>query len=138
MRISISTTIEAPLDRVWAAWTTPEDIVRWNFASAEWCCPRAQIDLSPGGRFSYRMEAKDGSIGFDFEGTFVEIAPRSGIEFKLSDDRRVWVNFSETCGNTVVLEETFESEDAMSGEQQRQGWLAILQNFKRHVEGSGT
>ena len=138
MRISISTTIEAALDRVWAAWTTPEDIVQWNFASAEWCCPSAEIDLSPGGRFSYRMEAKDGSMGFDFEGTFSEIEQGSSIKFELDDKRQVGISFSQNGTNSVIVEETFEAENEMSVEQQRQGWQSILDNFKRHVEASGT
>lgn len=134
MQISISTTIEAPIKRVWDAWTTPDDITQWNFASPDWCCPKAQLELSPGGEFAYRMEARDGSIGFDFAGTFVEVDPMRLIKFRLGDDRTVLVSFTELGNNTVIVEETFEAEDQFSAEQQRQGWQAILENFKAHVE----
>ena len=134
MRIAVSTRVEAPIERVWAAWTTPEDIVQWNFASPEWCCPRAELALSPGGTFSYRMEAKDGSAGFDFEGTFVEVDPMKTITFKLSDDRVVTVSFSGRDDDAVVVEETFEAEDELSAERQRQGWQAILETFRTYVE----
>ncbi|MCW8128579.1 SRPBCC family protein [Microbulbifer halophilus] len=133
MKISIDTEIEAPLDRVWDAWVTPEDITKWNFAVADWCCPRAEINLEEGGHFSYRMEAKDGSVGFDFEGKFTKVSPRKSIHFKLEDDREVKVEFMET-ENGVRVTETFEAEDENSAEQQRQGWLSILDNFKKHVE----
>jgi uncharacterized protein YndB with AHSA1/START domain len=138
MQISLSTNIKAQIERVWAAWTTPEDITQWNFASSEWCCPRAELDLSPGGAFVYRMEAKDGSMGFDFEGTFTEVEPMKLIKFKLGDDREVSVSFSKSDGGTVIVEETFEAEDEHSAEQQRQGWQAILENFRVHAEASDT
>ena len=138
MEITISTSINAPIERVWAAWTTPEDISQWNFASDEWCCPKAEIDCAPGGRFSFRMEAKDGSMGFDFEGAFTEVDPMKTIRFKLGDEREVTVSFSELNPGHVLVEETFEAEDEHSGEQQRQGWQAILDNFRGHVEMSGT
>lgn len=115
------------------AWITPKDIMQWNAASEEWHCPDAQIDLSEGGRFSYRMEAKDGSMGFDFEGTFTVVQPKDRIEFTLGDDRRVEVSFTAT-GEGVRVVETFEVEDEHTAEQQRQGWLSILNNFKKHVE----
>ncbi len=136
MEISIETMVDAPLERVWAAWITPEDITQWNFASEEWCCPRAEIDLQAGGKFSYRMEAKDGSMGFDFEGTFTAITPRESIEYALGDDRKVRITFTQT-GSGVRVVETFEAEDAFSAEQQRQGWQSILNNFKKHVESGG-
>lgn len=135
MQISVATGIHAALDRVWAAWTTPENITRWNFASADWCCPSAELDLTPGGRFVYRMEAKDGSFGFDFDGTFTIIEPMTRIEFRLADDRKVSVVFSEAEPGEVLVEEVFEADDEFSAEQQQQGWQAILDNFKAHVEG---
>lgn len=138
MQITISTTVNAPIERVWAAWTTPAEITRWNFASTDWHCPAAALDLSPGGTFSYRMEAKDGSMGFDFEGTFTEVEPMKLIRFRLGDERAVTVSFSESKGGNVIVEETFEADDEHSGEQQRQGWQAILENFRVHVEASGT
>lgn len=136
MRISVSTTVTAPIERVWEAWTTPDDITQWNFASAEWCCPKATLDLSPGGSFSYRMEARDGSMGFDFEGVFTAVEAMKAIRFELGDGRAVSVSFTESGGGAVVVEESFEAEDAHSGEQQRQGWQAILENFRVHVEAT--
>lgn len=138
MQISISTTVRAPIERVWSAWTTPDDIKKWNFASMEWFCPRADLDLSPGGSFSYRMETKDGSMGFDFEGAFIEIEAKKLIRFRLGDDREVSVSFSELEDGTVFIEEVFEAEDEFSGEQQREGWQAILENFRKHVEATGS
>lgn len=133
MKITVSTIVDAPMQRVWQAWTTPAHIVRWNFASADWQCPAAEIDLVEGGRFSYRMEARDGSMGFDFEGEFIEIVPQQLIEYRLGDGRVVRVEFSES-DDGATLTETFEAEDELSGEHQKQGWQAILDNFKRHVE----
>lgn len=133
MDITIKTVVEAPVEEVWAAWTQPDHIVRWNFASDDWQCPRAELDLSEGGRFNYRMEAKDGSMGFDLEGTFASIEPTKHIHYVLDDDRRVSVNFLESEGKTTVSE-TFEAEEENSVELQQQGWQAILDNFKAHVE----
>lgn len=133
MRISIETEVRAPLTRVWDAWVTPEDITRWNFAVDDWWCPKAEIELEAGGHFRYRMEAKDESAGFDFEGEFTRITPYERIQFKLEDDRRVEVEFIET-GDGVRVVESFEAEDEHSAEQQRQGWLNILHNFRKHVE----
>jgi uncharacterized protein YndB with AHSA1/START domain len=134
MEITIESTVNASMDRVWAAWTSPEEITQWNFASDDWKCPSAQIDLKVGGRFNYRMEAKDGSMGFDFEGEFTGIAPKKSIEYSLGDDRNVTVSFLQVEEGTRVVE-TFEAEDEMSAEQQKQGWQSILNNFKKHVEG---
>lgn len=134
MKISIETKVKAPLPTVWDSWVTPEDITSWNFAIDEWICPKAEINLSVGGKFSYRMEAKDGSMGFDFEGTFTEIIPHKSIQFELEDSRAVTVEFLETAEGVKVIE-TFDAEDENSAEQQRQGWQSILNNFKRHVEG---
>lgn len=136
MKIAIETQVNAALDKVWSAWTTPSDITAWNFAMEQWCCPRADINLTPGGRFNYRMEARDGSMGFDFEGEFTEIQPQALIRFKLGDDRVVSVEFIDT-GNGIRVVETFDAEDENAAEQQRQGWLAILNNFKQHVESQG-
>lgn len=133
MKISIETLVKAPLSRVWDAWVTPDDITRWNFAIDSWCCPAAEIDLRVGGNFSYRMEARDGSAGFDFTGTFTAIQPGQLIRFSLGDNREVSVKFSESQDGVRVVE-TFDAEDENSAEQQRQGWQAILNNFKKHVE----
>lgn len=136
MEISIETTVNAPLDQVWSAWTTPDDIKKWNYASDDWHCPSAGIDLRVDGTFSYRMEAKDGSIGFDFEGTFTSINTSESIEYALGDNRQVIITFSET-GQGIRIVETFEAEDELAAEQQRQGWQSILSNFKKHVETAG-
>ena len=133
MEISIETTIKATIEQVWSAWTTPDDITKWNFASEEWCCPDAMLDLTGGGKFKYRMQAKDGSMGFDFEGTFTSINENEGIEFALDDDRKVRISFLET-GQGIRVTETFEAENKHSAEQQKQGWQSILDNFKKHVE----
>lgn len=133
MRLSIETEVEASPATVWVAWVTPEDITSWNFALDEWCCPKAEINLEVGGKFNYRMEAKDGSIGFDFEGTFTKVTPNESIHFELDDKRVVMVDFMETA-NGVRVVETFEAEDENLAEQQRQGWQSILNNFKKHVQ----
>jgi len=133
MKISIETEVEASPAAVWDAWITPKDITSWNFAIDEWCCPKAEIHLRVGGNFNYRMEATDGSMGFNFGGEFTDITPHKAIHFRLEDDREVKVEFIET-ENGVKIVETFEAEDENSAEQQKQGWLSILNNFKKHVE----
>jgi uncharacterized protein YndB with AHSA1/START domain len=133
MKITIETTVAAPIDEVWRAWTTPEDIECWNSASEDWHCPSAEIDLRPGGHFSYRMEAKDRSMGFDFTGTFVRVVPNEVIEYSLSDERSVVVEFLAR-DHEVAVQETFEAESSHAAEQQRQGWQAILDRFAKHVE----
>lgn len=133
MKITIETKVNAPIRMVWEAWTTPDNITKWNFASPEWCCPKAEIDLKPGGKFSYRMEAKDGSMGFDFSGEFTAVEEFSLIKFRMDDNREVEVRFTENA-EAVNVTETFEAEDENSAEQQKQGWHSILNNFKAHVE----
>ncbi|WP_105213131.1 MULTISPECIES: SRPBCC family protein [unclassified Pseudoalteromonas] len=134
MKISIETQVKAPLASVWEAWVTPQDITSWNFSIDDWCCPRAEIDLQVGGKFNYRMEAKDGSIGFDFEGCFTKVEVQDSIHFELEDNRLVTVSFIEVSDGVRVVE-TFDAEDENSAEQQKQGWQSILNNFKKHVEG---
>ena len=133
MKITVETKVAAPIERVWQAWTAPEDIQCWNAASPEWHCPSAAIDLRPGGRFTYRMEARDGSAGFDLRGTFTRVVPHDLIEFALQDERPVVVEFLAGDG-AVTVRETFATEATHTAEQQRQGWQAILDNFARHVE----
>lgn len=133
MKISIETTVNATIDKTWSAWTTPSDIVAWNFASDEWCCPNAEIDLVVGKGFNYRMEAKDGSMGFDFGGTFTQVRPNEFIEYALEDGRKISITFEKTENGIRVIE-TFDAEDENSAEQQKQGWQCILENFKKHVE----
>ncbi|NVJ60533.1 MAG: SRPBCC domain-containing protein [Gammaproteobacteria bacterium] len=133
MKIIIETQVNASLDAVWSAWTTPEDIIGWNFASDDWACPSAELDLKKDGNFCYRMEAKDGSMGFDFNGTFIHINPKRAIHYKIEDGRLVTVEFIEQDKSVKVIEE-FEAEDENSAEMQKQGWQSILNNFKKHVE----
>jgi len=133
MKVSIEVTIAGSIEQVWSAWTTAEDIVKWNFASPDWCCPGARIDLSEDGEFNYRMEAEDGSMGFDFKGRFTSIVKNRKIEYSLDDDRLVSVEFQEMDHGVRVVE-TFETEDENPVELQKQGWQCILDNFKNHVE----
>lgn len=133
MKIEVSTQVKAPLDIVWQAWTTPEDINQWNAASDDWCNPRSQLDLRVGGRFNYRMEARDGSSGFDFEGTFIQVMAPLVLAYRMDDQREVVVEF-EALADAVVVKETFDTEDQNTAELQRQGWQAILDRFARHVE----
>jgi uncharacterized protein YndB with AHSA1/START domain len=135
LEISIETTVNAPIEQVWSAWITPDEIKKWNFASDDWHCPDAKIDFRVGGKFNYRMESKDRSMGFDFEGTFTTIKGYQRIEYTLDDDRKVRITFSETKQGIRIVE-TFEAEDEHSGEQQRQGWQSILNNFKKQVESA--
>ena len=136
MKITVETEINGPLAVVWDAWVTPADIVKWNYAIDEWCCPKAEISLVDGGKFNYRMEAKDGSMGFDFEGVFTKVMPKTSIHYELGDNRLVTVDFIETT-NGIRVVQTFEAEDENSAEQQKQGWQSILNNFKKHAEGKG-
>jgi uncharacterized protein YndB with AHSA1/START domain len=133
MRITIEVNVAAPIHDVWKAWTSPADIQQWNVASEDWHCPSAEIDLRPGGTFTYRMEATDGSEGFDLKGTFTNVIPCDRIEFAFEDQRLVAVEFFERDG-AVTVRESFDAESLHSDEQQRQGWQAILDRFARHVD----
>ena len=137
MKITVEAHIAAPIEEVWRAWTTPEDIQQWNAASDDWHTTAASVDLREGGHFSSRMDAKDGSMGFDFAGTYTRIIPYQIIESSLGG-RTVLVEFlpghGEHSGH-VTVRETFDSEPTHSEEQQRQGWQAILNNFAKHVDG---
>jgi uncharacterized protein YndB with AHSA1/START domain len=133
MQITIQTTVNADIDTVWAAWTTPDDINQWNAASDDWHNPRSSNDLRPGGRFSYRMEARDGSFGFDFEGTFTQVVSQKLIEYVLGDDRSVTIRFEPTETGVQVVE-TFQAEDVNAAELQKQGWQSILNHFAAYVE----
>ena len=133
--ITVQTKISAPIEKVWACWTKPEHITRWNFATDEWCCPSATNDLQPGGEFSWRMEAKDGSMGFYFSGIYEQIVEKEAIAYSMSDGRKVEIKF-RLEGDKVILTESFEAEGTNADEQQRAGWQAILENFKKHVESA--
>ena len=132
MKITVETTIAAPVDAVWRAWNTPEDIMQWNAASDDWHTIRAEVDLREGGTFWSRMEARDGSVGFDFSGTYVRVIANRLIEYTLADERVVRVEFIP-ADTGVTVRETFDSEASHSEEQQRSGWQAILDRFARHV-----
>lgn len=132
-KIIVETATTAPLEDVWRAYTSPEDIMKWNAASADWHTTRAEVDLRVGGTFCSRMEARDGSMAFDFAGTYTAIEPRKRIEYSFGD-RTAQVEFTPIANGTRVRV-TFDSETTHSLEQQRNGWQAILDNFRRHVEG---
>jgi uncharacterized protein YndB with AHSA1/START domain len=132
MKITVETTVAAPIEKVWSAYTTPEDIKQWNAASDDWHTTAASVDLRVGGAFSSRMEAKDGSMGFDFAGTYTNIVKHKLIEYSFGD-RVAQVEFSDSPKG-VTLRVTFDSESTFPVEQQRDGWQAILDNFTRHVE----
>jgi uncharacterized protein YndB with AHSA1/START domain len=132
MKISVETTVAAPIEQVWRAYTTPEDIKQWNAASNDWHTTAATVDLRVGGAFSSRMEAKDGSMGFDFAGTYTKIVKHKLLEYSFGD-RAAQVEFSAKPKG-VGVRVTFDSEPTHSVEQQREGWQAILNNFARHVE----
>lgn len=133
MKIAIETVVKANISRVWDGWNNPEDIKQWNAASDDWHTTRSTVDLREGGKFLSRMEAKDGSAGFDFEGTYTRIVPHKTIEYRMSDGREVKVEFVEHAGSVIVRTD-FDAESENSPEMQRTGWQAILDNFGRHVE----
>lgn len=132
MKITVETTVAAPIDVVWRTWTTPEDIKRWNTASDDWHTTAAAVDLRVGGTFSSRMEAKDGSTGFDFAGTYTKIIPQELIECEFGGRSLVVEFLRQERG--VTVRETFDAEEIHSIELQRAGWQAILDNFARHCE----
>jgi uncharacterized protein YndB with AHSA1/START domain len=132
MPIVVEVKVLAPIARVWKAYTTPEDICAWNAASADWNTTSATVDLREGGAFSSRMEAKDGSFGFDFAGTYTRIEPHALIEYAFGD-RTARVEFGEAADG-VTVRVSFEAERENPEEMQRAGWQAILDTFKRHVE----
>jgi uncharacterized protein YndB with AHSA1/START domain len=134
MKIMVETIVAAPIERVWRAYTTPEHITQWNAASDDWHTTAATVDLRVGGAFSSRMEAKDGSGGFDFAGTYTRIVEHELIEYSFGD-RTAQVEFADGPKG-VRVRVTFECESTYSIEQQRQGWQAILANFARHVGAS--
>ncbi len=135
MKITVETTVAAPVAEVWRAYTTPEDIVQWNAASDDWHTTAATVDLRVGGTFTSRMEAKDGSMGFDFAGTYTEIVEHERIEYSFGD-RNAEITFAQQPDGVRVTV-TFDAEDTHSADQQRQGWQAILDSFARHVEAGG-
>lgn len=131
-QITVSATVDAPVAKVWAAWNTPADIMQWNTADPSWHCPSSENDLKVGGRFKNRMEAKDGSFGFDFEGSYDAVALHKEIAYTMGDGRKATTLFTEQDGKTTIST-TFDAETENAPEMQQQGWQAILDNFVRYI-----
>jgi uncharacterized protein YndB with AHSA1/START domain len=131
--VTIGTTLNAKVDKVWETWTKPEHITKWNNASDDWHTPWAKNDLRPGGKFTSRMESKDGSMGFDFGGTYDNVEKNRLISYTMGDGRKVEVKFMSNDNKTEIVE-TFEAESQNPVEMQRKGWQNILDNFKRYAE----
>ena len=134
-KITVETTIQAPVEKVWKYWTQPEHIINWSFASDDWHTPAAENDLREGGKFSSTMAAKDGSMSFDFGGVYTKVDEHKVIEYTLDDGRTVAITFSAEGGVTKIVE-TFEAETENAVEFQQAGWQAILNNFKKYTEGN--
>lgn len=132
-KITIEALVAAPIERVWRCWTEPEHITKWNFASDDWCCPNAENDLQDGGRYRARMEAKDGSVGFDFEAVYKEVRLRERLALEMADGRTAITTF-EASGDSTTVTTTFDAEEENPIDMQRDGWQAILNNFKAYAE----
>jgi len=132
-KVIVETTVNAPLEKTWAYWTEPEHIMKWNNASEDWHTPHSINDLRVGGKFLSRMEARDKSFGFDFEGIYDQVSPNERIAYTLGDGRKVQITFTD-LGNATKISEIFDPESTNSVELQRDGWQAILDNFKKYVE----
>ncbi len=133
--ITVESFVNAPVQKVWSYWTNPEHITKWNNASDDWHTPWAKNDLRAGGSFSNRMEAKDGSFGFEFSGVYDAITENEYIEYTMGDGRKAKV-FFQTQGNATKVTESFDAENTNSIEMQRGGWQAILDNFKKYTEAN--
>lgn len=131
--ITVEATVNAPVEKVWEYWTKPDHIIQWNNASDDWHTPRAENDLRAGGKFLARMEAKDGSFGFDFGGLYDVVTPNQFISYTIDDGRKVEIHFTAEGNKTKVIEK-FEAEDTNPHEMQQGGWRAILNNFKNYTE----
>ena len=135
MKLVVETLVHADPSTTWKAYSNPDDIKQWNNASPDWHSPRSEVDLREGGRFTTRMEARDGSIGFDFAGTYTRVVPEELIAYRMDDGREATVRFGKVPEGTRVTVE-FEAESENPAEMQQQGWQAILDNFARYVEGT--
>lgn len=133
--ITVEASVNAPIEKVWKYWTSPEHIMQWNHASDDWHCPNAENDLYKGGKFSYTMAAKDGSFSFDFWGSYDDVLENELLISTLGDGRKLNITFAST-GNVTTIVENFEAEDENSIELQQTGWQAILNNFKKHTENN--
>lgn len=132
-KITVSTTVRADIERVWNCWTQSEHVMKWNFASDDWECPRAENNLVQGGMFSFTMAAKDGSVSFDFKGTYTNIILHEKIEYGMEDGRTVQILFTP-IEDGVEIVETFDAENENPIEMQKDGWQSILNNFTKYVE----
>lgn len=135
-KVKIDITILASVEKVWDYFNTPKYITKWNFAHESWHCPKSENDLKVGGKFNNRMEAKDGSFGFDFIGIYDEVIPNERIKYHIEDGREVEVIFEKIDENTTKVTEIFDPEKQNSVEMQREGWYAILNNFHKYVENN--
>lgn len=134
-RITVESTVNAPVEKVWELWTKPDHITKWSYASDDWHTPTAENDLRTGGKFSSRMEARDGSMGFDFGGVYDVVTNHEYIEYTLGDGRKVEISFKKDGDRTKIVE-IFEAEDTNAVEFQQAGWQAIMDNFKKYVEAN--
>lgn len=134
-KITVENVIKAPVEKVWDFWTSPKHIVKWNSASDDWHTPKSENDLRVGGKFLSRMEAKDGSMGFDFGGTYTEVKNHQLINYTMEDGREVSTSF-ESRGNETEVVTVFDAESVNSVELQKGGWQAILDNFKKYTESN--
>ena len=132
-KITVEVNVNAPVEKAWAVWTNPEDITKWNAASPDWHTTKAENNLTVGGKFSSRMEAKDGSFGFDFWGIYDEVKPNEYLEYTMGDGRKCQITFTNN-GDFTHISSTFEAENENPVEMQKGGWQAIMDNYKRHVE----
>ncbi len=135
MKIEIEALVNGSREQIWDAWVNPNKITKWNFASEDWCCPKAQVDLRGGGQFSHRMEAKDGSMGFDLNGIYTKVDEHKALSMELKDGRIVDITL-ELTDDGILVREVFEAENQNPPEMQKAGWQAILNNFKAFVESN--
>jgi uncharacterized protein YndB with AHSA1/START domain len=132
-KVTVEASVNAPVDKVWKLWNGPEHIVKWSSGHPDWHTPRAENDLKVGGKFSSRMESKDGKMGFDFWGIYDVVRPNEYIEYTMGDGRKVWITFTAK-GNSTHISETFEAENENPVEMQKDGWQNIVNNFKAYAE----
>lgn len=132
-KITVNATINSSIEKVWNTYTQPEHIIQWNQASEDWCCPRAENDLKVGGKYNARMEAKDGSFGFDFEAIYEEVEPQKKLSYNMLDGRNATTEFISD-GNQTKVKTTFDPENQNPIEMQQEGWQAIMNSFKNYVE----
>jgi uncharacterized protein YndB with AHSA1/START domain len=134
-KITISALLNAPVEKIWDSWTKPEHITKWNFANDTWQCPTATNDLKVGGKYTARMEAKDGSFGFDFEAIYDAVIEKQELTYTMTDGRKATTIFVDN-GSETSITTTFDAESENPVEMQQQGWQAILDNFKKYVESN--